>query len=132
MADSRMLARLQQKALKLPCVNPEPSPRLSPALESLASQKLPEIPATAKVQFIRASNPEASHTRLRRESVESLEWFASTISQSPQRPLAMPSTLQRLAAADACAEDTKVGIGGWVIIPTAVAWFAESHAHGLA
>ena len=34
-----MLARLRQKALKLPCVNPEPSPRLSPALESLASQK---------------------------------------------------------------------------------------------
>ena len=37
----------------------------------------------------------------------------------------MPSTLQCLAAADACAEDTKVGIGGWVITPTAVAWFAE-------
>ena len=84
-----------------------------------------EIPATAKVQFIRASNPEASHTRLRRESVESLKWFASTISQSSQRPLAMPSTLQCLAAADACAEDTKVGIGGWVITPRAVAWFAE-------
>ena len=86
---------------------------------------LPEIPATAKVQFIRASNPEASHTRLRRESAESLKWFASTISHSPQRPLAMPSTLQCLAAADACAENTKVGIGGWVITPTAVAWFAE-------
>ena len=86
---------------------------------------LPEIPATAKVQFVRASNPEASHTRLRRESVESLKWFAATISQSPQRPLAMPSTLQCLAAADACAEDAKVGIGGWVITPTAVAWFAE-------
>ncbi len=49
---------------------------------------LPEIPATAKVQFIRASNPEASHTRLRRESVESLKWFTSTISQSPQPSLA--------------------------------------------
>ena len=34
-----MLARLRQKALKVPCVNPEPSPRVSPALESLASQK---------------------------------------------------------------------------------------------
>ena len=34
-----MLARLRQKALKVPCVNPEPSPRMSPALESLASQK---------------------------------------------------------------------------------------------
>ena len=86
---------------------------------------LPEIPASAKVQFVRASNPEASHTRLRRESVESLKWFASTISQSPQRPLAMPSTLQCLAAADACAEENMVGIGGWVITPTAVAWFAE-------
>ena len=36
---SGMLARLRQKALKFPCVDPEPSPRLSPALESLASQK---------------------------------------------------------------------------------------------
>ena len=57
--------------------------------------------------------------------MESLKWFASTVSQSPQRPLAMPSTLQCLAAADACAEDTKVGIGGWVITTAAVAWFAE-------
>ena len=29
---------------------------------------LPECPASAKVQFVRASNPEATHTRLRRES----------------------------------------------------------------
>ena len=36
---SGMLARLRQKALKFPCVDPEPSPCLSPALESLASQK---------------------------------------------------------------------------------------------
>ena len=36
---SGMLARLRQKALKFPCVNPEPSPRLSLALESLAFQK---------------------------------------------------------------------------------------------
>ena len=43
----------------------------------------------------------------------------------PQRPLAMPFTLQCLAAADVCAENTKVGIGGWVITPTAVTWFAE-------
>ena len=27
---SGMLARLRQKALKVPCVNPEPSPRMSP------------------------------------------------------------------------------------------------------
>ena len=37
----------------------------------------------------------------------------------------MPSTLQCLAAADACAEENKVGIGGWVITPNAVTWFAE-------
>ena len=36
---SGMLARLRQKALNFPGVEPEPSPRLSPALESLASQK---------------------------------------------------------------------------------------------
>ena len=37
----------------------------------------------------------------------------------------MPSMSECLGAADACAEDTKVGIGGWVITSTAVAWFAE-------
>ena len=46
-----------------------------------------------------------------RRSIESLKWFAQTIAQSPQRPLAMPSLLQCLAAANACAEEAIVGIG---------------------
>ena len=87
---------------------------------------LPEVPASAKTQFIRASNPEATHTRLRRESVESLSWLAQTLAQSPERPMAMPNLLHCLAAADACAEGSTVGIGGWVITPTALAWFAET------
>ena len=37
---------------------------------------LPEVLASAKTQFIRASNPEATHTRLRPKSVESLNWLA--------------------------------------------------------
>ena len=87
---------------------------------------LPEVPASAKTQFIRASNPEATHTRLRRESVESLKWLAQTLAHSPERPMSMPNLLHCLAAADACAEGSTVGIGGWVIPPTAVAWFAET------
>ena len=67
---------------------------------------LPEVPASAKTQFIRTSNPEATHTRLRRESVESLHWLAQTLAQSPERPMCMPTLLQCLAAADACAEDS--------------------------
>ena len=40
--------------------------------------------------------------------------------------MSMPSLLQCLAAADACAEGSTVGIGGWVITSSAVAWFAET------
>ena len=36
---------------------------------------LPQIPSSAKIQFVRATDPDATHTRLRRESIESLKWF---------------------------------------------------------
>ena len=62
----------------------------------------------------------ALHTRLRRESTESLKWFIHTLGHSPQRPLALSDMLQCLAAADACAKGQTVGIGGWVIT---AAWF---------
>ena len=91
---------------------------------SKARSSMPK-PPSAKVQFIRASDPEATHTRLRRESVESLKWFATVLGNTPERPLAMEELFQCLAAADACAEGT-IGIGGWVVTSTAVAWFAET------
>ena len=87
---------------------------------------LPSIPSSAKVQFVRATDPEATHTRLRRESIESLQWFIHTLGHSPQRPLATPDMLHCLAAADACAEGQTVGIGGWVITGSAAAWFGET------
>ena len=40
-------------------------------------------------------------------------------------PAAMP-ILACKAAADACAEGTKVGIGGWFISSRSVSWFAET------
>ena len=44
----------------------------------------PKVPASAKTQFIRASDPDATHTRLRRESTESLRWLAQTLAQAPR------------------------------------------------
>ena len=85
---------------------------------------LPQLPSSAKIQFVRATDPEATQTRLRRESTESLKWFIHTL-HPPQRPLATPELLQCLAAADACAEGQQVGIGGWVITGSAAAWFGE-------
>ena len=82
---------------------------------------LPEVPKTSKTQWVRASNPEATHTTLRRESLESIDWTFA-----PERPLALPSPLMCLAAADACAERSTVGIGGWIITKSHVAWFSET------
>ena len=57
--------------------------------------------------------------------MESLKWFATVLGNAPERPLAMEELFQCLAAADACAEGTTIGIGGWVLTSTAVAWFAD-------
>ena len=38
----------------------------------------------------------------------------------------MPALLHCLAAADACAEGSTVGIGGWVIAKSSIAWFTDT------
>ena len=55
-----------------------------------------------------------------------MPYMAGVVLSALARPLARPHQLQALAAADACAEDDLVGIGGWAITSSQVVWFAET------
>ena len=67
-------------------------------------QDIPRVPGTSK--------PTWERTSLSKSSQQCLTWLASCFQHSPVQPLARPRQLQALAAADACAEDDLVGIGG--------------------
>ena len=54
---------------------------------------------------------------------------SSCFQHSPVQPLARPHQLQALAAADACAENDLVGIGGWAITSSQVVWYLEHAGH---
>ena len=47
--------------------------------------------------------------------------MAGVVSQAAKQP-----RLQALAAADACAEEEVVGIGGWAVAASQMVWFAET------
>ena len=75
---SGMLARLRQKALRFPCVDPEPSPRLSPALESLASQK-------RSVLYVAPSSEWDAKVPDNRAKAAAFHWLAAAMCSSRQR-----------------------------------------------
>ena len=86
---------------------------------------LPRAVPSHKTAWVRIADPSAEHTRLSKASKANLGWL-----QCFQADLACPlqskPLLARKAAADACAEGTKVGIGGWFISSRSVSWFAET------
>ena len=65
---------------------------------------IPRIPSTSKPTWVRAADYNNPFT---------------TLSTASQR-------LQALAAADACAEEEVVGIGGWAVTSSQMVWFAET------
>ena len=77
-----------------------------------------EVPGTSKPTWVRIADPNNPHTSLSKSSQQCLTWLASCFRHSPIQPLARPRQL--LAAADACAEDEMVGIGGWAITSSQV------------
>ena len=81
---------------------------------------------TSKPTWVRVSDPNNPYTGLSKSSQQCLTWLASCFQRSPVQPLARPHQLQALAAADACAKDDLVGIGGWAITSSQVVWFAET------
>ena len=73
-----------------------------------------DIPALASPHGCASRTP-TTHTPAFPSSQQCLTWLASCFRHLPIQPLARPHQLQALAAADACAEDDMVGVGGWAI-----------------
>ena len=90
-------------------------------------QDIPQVPGTSKPTWVRVADPNNPHTSLSKSSQQCLTWLALCFQHLPVQPLARPHQLQALAAADACAEDDLVGIGGWAIASSQVVWFAETY-----
>ena len=89
-------------------------------------EDIPRVPGTSKPTWVRIVDPNNPYTSLSKSSQQCLTWLASCFRHSPIQPLARPRQLQALAAADACAEDEMVGIGGWAITSSQVVWFAKT------
>ena len=63
--------------------------------------------------WVRIADPAAKHTCLSTASRANIEWLLQCFQADLARPLRSKPILAHKAAADACAEGTKVGIGGW-------------------
>ena len=86
---------------------------------------LPLVPRSSKPQYVRVADPASKTTTLQKDSRECIAWLRNTLEYSPTAPLSDPPCLPCLAAADACAEEDMVGVGGWLITSHAVVWFSE-------
>ena len=78
-------------------------------------QDILRVPGTSKPTWVRIADPNNPYTSLSKSSQQCLTWLASCFRHSP-----VGAATPALAAADACAEDDLVGIGGWAV------WFAET------
>ena len=85
-------------------------------------QDIPRVPGTSKPTWVRIADPNNPYTSLSKSSQQCLTWLALCFQHSPVQALARPHQLQALAAADACAEDDLVGIGGWAITSSPETW----------
>ena len=68
-----------------------------------------------RTAWVRIADPAAEHTRLSKTSRANIEWLLQCFQADLACPLQSKPILACKAAADACAEGTKVGIGGWFI-----------------
>ena len=87
---------------------------------------LPRVVPSHKSAWVRIADASAEHTRLSRMSKHSVEWLLQCFHLDLACPLRSKPMLACKAAADACAEGSIVGIGGWFISSNSVAWFAET------
>ena len=87
---------------------------------------LPKAPKTSKLQWIRVSGPSQNTTKLSKEARKKLQWFLSIINrQCHVYSIPIPPTKVLRAAADAFAEHSCFGVGGWIITAQHVCWFSE-------
>ena len=89
---------------------------------------IPQVPPAHKAQWIRIADPHRADIHLRNESRAAIDWLSTCFAHDRVRSLRQPPLLQCLAAADAMAQDSTVGIGGWIITSSGVAWFSEQYS----
>ena len=88
---------------------------------------LPLISKPTGHTWIRISDPTCPIIKMTKAAQESLCWLSPRIAAIPTTSLSLPPLLSSLARADAMAEGSQVGIGGWVSTKHSLAWFAEAY-----
>ena len=88
---------------------------------------IPRVPPAHKAQWIRIADPRRAEIHVRDESRHAIHWLESCFSHDRLRSLRQRPLLQCYAAADAVAQGNLVGVGGWIITSTTVAWFSEQY-----
>ena len=83
------------------------------------------IPAADKTIWVRIADPSASEITLRYESKAAIHWLAQCFSYEFTMPLVKQPLLPCLAAADAMADGSTVGIGGWLSTPSCSHWMLQ-------
>ena len=83
------------------------------------------IPAADKTVWVRVADPNAQEITLRNDSKAALHWLAQCFTHEFRMPLAQPPLLPCLSAADAMADGSQVGIGGWLCTSSQTFWFAQ-------
>ena len=86
---------------------------------------IPRIVPSANPQWVRMADPRRGEIHLRNESRSALRWLSSCFSHDQLRLVRQAPQLRCMAAADAMAEGSTVGIGGWISISSSFAWFSE-------
>ena len=83
------------------------------------------IPAADKTVWVRIADPNAQEITLRNDSKAALHWLAQCFTHEFRMPLAQPPLLPCFSAADAMADGSQVGIGGWLCTSSQTFWFAQ-------
>ena len=97
-------------------------------LTEVGSQKIqckadvPKVVSSAKPQWVRMSDPMSNEIHLRNESRAAPRWLSSCFSHDQLHLIRQAPQLHCLAAADAMAEGTTVGIGGWISTSQSFVW----------
>ena len=100
-------------------------------LTEVGSQKIqskadvPRVVSSAKPQWVRVSDPMRNEIHLRNESRAALRWLSSCFSHNQLRLIRQAPQLRCMAAADAMAEGSTVGVGGWISTSESFARFSE-------
>ena len=89
---------------------------------------LPRVVPSHESAWVRVADASAEHTRLSKMSKHGVEWLLQCFHLDLACPLRSKPMLACKAAADACAEGSVVGIGGWFITSSSVSWFASPRA----